>query len=89
MSKSNTKVESQPENVPTIQHKVPVLRILYFFYFAAFGIIGTYLNIYYRDSGLSGLQIGILASVLPLVSMGAAPLWGIWSDRIGQVKNLL
>lgn len=89
MSKSDTKVEAQSENVPTFQHRVPVLRILYFFYFAAFGIIGTYLNIYYRDSGLSGMQIGILASVMPLVSVVAAPLWGIWSDRIGQVKNLL
>lgn len=74
-----------PENSPG----VPILRTLYFFYFSAFGIVVTYLNIFYRDRGLSGTKIGLLAAILPLVSIVAAPLWGIWSDRIGQVRRLL
>ncbi len=74
---------------PEPRESLPILRILYFFYFAAFGIIVTFLNVYYRDFGLTGVQIGLLSFVVPLVSIVAAPLWGIWSDRIGQVKRLL
>jgi PPP family 3-phenylpropionic acid transporter len=75
--------------LPKPRESLPILRILYFFYFAAFGIIITFLNVYYWDIGLTGVQIGLLSFVMPLVSIVAAPLWGIWNDRIGQVKRLL
>ena len=81
--------ENQFTLLPKTKGGEPILRVLYFFYFAAFGIIVTFLNVYYRDIGLTGVQIGLLSFVMPLVSIVAAPLWGVWSDRIGQVKRLL
>ncbi len=80
---------SQPTKASRPGGMVGIQRILYFFYFAAFGVMTTFLNVYYHDAGLSGVEIGLLASILPLVSIFAAPVWGMWSDRTGQVKRLL
>ena len=90
MSNNNSVGVDDPSDLfSASQIDVRVLRTLYFFYFAGFGIIATFLNVYYRDRGLSGVQIGILSSVLPLVAVVAAPMWGMISDRFGQVRKLL
>ena len=65
------------------------IRSLYFQYFASFGIIVTYLNIYYVDQGLTGVQIGVLSAVAPLVAIFVAPMWGVLSDRFGAARKLL
>ncbi len=80
---------NQINQLTETSNRVLVLRTLYFFYLAGFGIITTYLNVYYRDIGLSGVKIGLLSSFLPLVSIIVAPMWGTWSDRIGQARKLL
>jgi hypothetical protein len=33
------------------------VRMLYFCYFMVFSIYGTYINVYFRDIGLTGIQI--------------------------------
>lgn len=61
-----------------------VVWMLYFFQFAAVGIYWTYLNVYYREAGLSGTQIGLLGMATALVAVGSAVIWGYLSDRTGR-----
>lgn len=65
------------------------VRSLYFLYFAAFGIFATFINIYYRSIGLSGLQIGLVNTIAPFIGIWSGPIWGMLSDRFGKAKLLL
>jgi len=66
-----------------------VTRVMYFVLFAAVGAFFPFINLYYRNIGLSGAQIGVIGSVSPLVGMIAGPLWGMISDRFGVTRPLL
>ena len=68
---------------------LPAARLVYFIYYTSFAIYLPFINIYYRDIGLSGLEIGIINSLSPLVGMLSAPLWGILNDRFGKTRVLL
>jgi len=59
---------------------------LYFLYYAAAATLLPFLTIYYQDLGLTGTQIGFLASLPPLLSLVSAPVWGIVSDTLKQRK---
>lgn len=50
-------------------------------YFAAIGCLAPFLNIYFMQKGLSGIQIGWLGSIAPLVALVANPIWGAIADR--------
>jgi PPP family 3-phenylpropionic acid transporter len=73
----------------TLDRTLISTRVLYFLYFAAFGIFVTYIDIYFRSLGYSGVQIGWINSVLALVAIGAGPVWGLLSDRHGAVRPYL
>ena len=64
-------------------------RSLYFCYYLALGAFYPFLNLYYEQRGLSGSQIGLLASVPALISPFAAPLWGGLADRFGIHRRVL
>ncbi|HEX9013308.1 MAG TPA: major facilitator superfamily domain-containing protein 6 [Anaerolineaceae bacterium] len=66
-----------------------VIKGLYFFYFAAFGVFTVFINVYYHNIGLSGVQIGWINAVAPLVGIFAGPLWGYLSDRTGRPRALI
>jgi PPP family 3-phenylpropionic acid transporter len=66
-----------------------VTRLVYFLYFTGFGIYLPFINIYFRDIGLSGVEIGLINTLSPLVGMLSAPLWGILNDRYGKTRILL
>jgi PPP family 3-phenylpropionic acid transporter len=66
-----------------------VMRVLYFLYFGALGAFWTFQNVYYKDIGLSGTQIGLVNTVSPLVSIFAATMWGIVNDRLGRPRMVL
>src|SRR5688572_7516012 len=55
---------------------------LYFLYYAAAATLLPFLTIYYQDLGLTGTQIGFLASLPPLLSLVSAPVWGVVSDSL-------
>lgn len=74
---------------PTPIKRYPVLWVLYFFQFAAVGVYFTFLNIYYKDIGLSSTQIGLMSMVGGMVNMGAVFLWGYASDRSGRPNRLI
>lgn len=59
---------------------------LYFLYYAAAATLLPFLTIYYQDLGLTGTQIGFLASMPPLLSLVSAPVWGVVSDTLKQRK---
>src|SRR5688572_28087124 len=59
---------------------------LYFLYYAAAATLLPFLTIYYQDLGLTGTQIGLLASMPPLLSLVSAPVWGVVSDTMKQRK---
>jgi PPP family 3-phenylpropionic acid transporter len=63
--------------------------MLFFFQFAAIGVYFTYLNVYYREAGLSGTQIGLINMSTSLVVMAGAVFWGYMSDRTGQPRLLI
>ena len=66
-----------------------VIKALYFFYYCAFGIFSAYINLYYHDIGMSGVQIGWIGSVAPLVGIFGGLLWGVLNDRFGKPRLLL
>lgn len=66
-----------------------LFRILYFLIYATGASFFPYINLYYRQAGMSGTQIGLLASMAPLVMLFTQPLWGIISDVTEPKKVLL
>jgi MFS transporter, PPP family, 3-phenylpropionic acid transporter len=61
----------------------------YFGYFAAVGCFAPYISLYYRSLSLNGLQIGVLAAILPLGIAFIAPLWGTLADTFSAHRLLL
>ena len=64
------------------------VRLLYFFFFAGMGLFFSFINVYYLSIGLSGVQIGILGTIGPLVGVLSSILWGMASDRFGRPRLL-
>lgn len=46
-------------------------------------------NIYLKQVGLTGTQIGIISAVIPAVMLLCQPLWGMFADRWGRRKALV
>jgi PPP family 3-phenylpropionic acid transporter len=67
---------------------LPVLKVLYFLYFAAIGSFYSFLFIYYNQIGLNGKQMGAIISIGPLIGLFAAPFWGWLSDRLNLTRPL-
>jgi PPP family 3-phenylpropionic acid transporter len=65
------------------------IKVLYFSFFAAYGIFVNYINIYYQSIGLSGVQIGLINTIAPLVGIFSGTLWGLLHDRFGRARSLL
>lgn len=65
------------------------LRVLYFL---AFSCTAAWLPIfadYLKERGLTGIQIGIILSVTPLMMFLVQPFYGMLADRIGYKKCLI
>ena len=66
-----------------------ILRAFYFTYFLAFGIYSPYLNLYLKQRGFTGVQIGFLNTLIPIVSMVIPPIAGAIADRKNRRRQLL
>jgi MFS transporter, PPP family, 3-phenylpropionic acid transporter len=64
-------------------------RTFYFLYYAALAALMPYLAIYFASRGLSGVEIGLLTSLLPLVTMLGAPFWTEIADATGRHRTVL
>ena len=66
-----------------------VSKALYFFYFAGIGAFFPFIAVYYRSIGLSGVQIGLISTLSPLMGIISMMLWGILNDWFGRTRLLL
>jgi PPP family 3-phenylpropionic acid transporter len=64
-------------------------RAYYFLHFAALAALMPYLSIYFASRGLTGFEIGILLSLIPLLTMLGAPFWTAVADATGRHKMVL
>lgn len=83
---TNQQIE-QNETAP--YNRLWVVWLLFFFQYAGIGIYFTFLNIYYRDAGLSGTQIGMINMATALIGVASTVIWGNLADRTGQSRLLI
>ena len=60
----------------------------YFIFFVGFASLTPFMALYYQQRGLSGSQIGLLAAIVPLVSLVAGPLWSGFADATRRHKSI-
>ena len=65
------------------------LRLYFAIYIGSGGFLFPFLALYYKQVGLTGAQMGSLASLGWTVSMLLAPLWGRWGDTARNPKLVL
>lgn len=58
-----------------------IAKLYYFFFFGALGALVPFFNIYLQHKGLTGVQIGLIGSISPLIALAANPIWGAAADR--------
>ena len=58
-----------------------IAKLYYFVFFAAIGSMAPYFNVYLREQGLTGSQIGLIGSIPPIIALLANPFWGALADR--------
>jgi PPP family 3-phenylpropionic acid transporter len=66
-----------------------MLKLFYVVYFTAVGISIPFFGPYLRALGLSGLEIGAMMSVAPLLHLGVPLIWGWAADRTRRADALL
>jgi MFS transporter, PPP family, 3-phenylpropionic acid transporter len=66
-----------------------VLRMLYFLFYGAGAAWNPFFNVYLREIGLTGLQIGTLASIRPAVTLVGQPIAGFVADTWGRRRTLI
>ncbi len=65
------------------------LRVLYLGYYMALGAFLPYITLFYKNSGLSGVEIGsLIAMILTTTSLTAIP-WGMIADRYRLHRPIL
>lgn len=64
-------------------------RAFYFFFYAAASTLLPFLTLYYASLGLSAAQIGLVAGLMPLVTLVAASAWGALADATQRHHRLL
>ena len=63
--------------------------LYYFFYFGSFGCYIPFISLYFKQAGLNGRAIGLLAALPPLVQLAIGPVWGAVGDRYHLHRQLL
>jgi PPP family 3-phenylpropionic acid transporter len=85
-----TQAEPQPENPdPRQPRRLWVPWMLFFFQYTAIGAYFVYLNVYLRQAGLSGTQLGVLNMSSSIIGVVSALFWGYISDRTGKPRFLI
>lgn len=64
------------------------LALQYFLYYGIVGIHLPYLNLYFREIGFSGRQIGAIASLRTLCIVFFPLMWGMLADRFRKRKTI-
>ncbi len=65
------------------------VRSGYFWFYAAIGAFTPFVSLYYRDLGMSGLQLGILMALPALWTALTGAVWGAIADSLAIHRTLL
>ncbi len=65
------------------------IRFYYLFWLGAGGFIYPFINLFYKQQGLSGTQIGLLGTTASIVGLVSAPLIGRVSDNVTNPRRVL
>ena len=65
------------------------VRSGYFWYYAAIGAFAPFIPLYYRDLGMSGLQLGVLLALPSLWTALTGTVWGALADTMAIHRLLL
>jgi PPP family 3-phenylpropionic acid transporter len=75
--------------IPAMKRSV-ILTLFWFVHMGSLGIFFPYFSLYLKENaGLSGVQLGWILAVVPLVSVIAQPLWGHVADRTGARSHIV
>ena len=64
-------------------------KAIYFLFYAAWAALIPFLPIFYKSLGFQAGQIGLLASITPLMTLVGAPLWGGVADATRKHRRVL
>ncbi|WP_374689610.1 MFS transporter [Promineifilum sp.] len=64
-------------------------KAVYCLYYAALSCLVPYMSLYYQQRGMTGAQIGILAGLIPLITLGSSPFWGGIADATRRHRAVL
>lgn len=65
------------------------LKYFNFFMYGSWSLLNPFLPLYLQDTGFNNIQIGLLMSVGPIISLIANPFWGYWSDRLQNTRLII
>ncbi|EPY06717.1 major facilitator superfamily protein [Paenibacillus alvei TS-15] len=65
------------------------LRAFTFMIFMTSSVVVSYLPLYYKSLHFTSVQIGLLYSIGPLISIISNLFWGVTSDKLGTLKKVL
>ncbi|XP_078662199.1 major facilitator superfamily domain-containing protein 6-like [Branchiostoma floridae x Branchiostoma belcheri] len=71
-----------------IDKSLLIVKLFYSFFYGAVAAFIPYLSIFYKQMGMTPLQIGMINGFRPFVSIFAGPLWGIVADRF-QIRKVI
>ena len=77
-------------NLPRVLRNPTVRGALY--YFGYWGVVGSYipfLYVHFQEIGLTGTQIALFATMLPLMMLTTAPLIANYADRSKRRRAIL
>ena len=66
-----------------------LMRIYYLLWTGAGGFLFPFISLFYADKGLTGTQMGWLATISSLVGLVSAPLIGRFSDNLQHPRRVL
>jgi MFS transporter, PPP family, 3-phenylpropionic acid transporter len=81
-----------PDNSPAFLHLNRTrwsIRLYFFMLTGGAAFLMPFMTLFYNQNGLSGTQIGAIATVTSLAALLAAPLWGRWSDQSSRPRVVI
>jgi MFS family permease len=71
------------------QHNLSILRFSYLLLGVGGGFLLPFISLFYKQQGLTGTEIGLLATFAGMAVLVAAPLWGRLSDAAAHPRRWL
>ena len=75
--------------MPVNQRNLSILRLYYLTLGVGGGFLSPFITLFYQQQGLSGTEIGLLATFAGMAALVAAPLWGRLSDAAAHPRRWL